>query len=283
MAETNLGIASTRAVASPSNYVEWGPIIAGVAAAMAVTFTLLSFGAAVGLSSVSPWTSTSTSVKAATIGSAFWLLLVNVWAFALGGYLAARMRHRWNDAPQKEVDFRDGAHGLIVWAVAVSIMAYVAASGAAAVARGAASAGVAAAQSAAPADPLGTAVDTMLRSTRQTPDGRQTDARAEIIRIMTTSVTAGEIPQADRTYMAELVAQRTGVAQPEAEKRVNDTIAKAKSAADTARKTGVVVGFLLASVLLVCAGAAWWGASVGGRHRDEGTIWHGLSARERIT
>ena len=70
---------------------------------------------------------------------------------------------------------------------------------------------------------------------------------------------------------------RTGLSQVDAEKRVTETLDPLKAAADRARKLGIVLGFLTASILLIGAVSAWWGASVGGRHREEGTVWHGFS------
>ena len=89
------------------SYVEWGAVIGGTVAALAVSLVLLAFGAAIGLSSVSPWTTTATGLKAVGVGTTFWFLLVTLWSFALGGYLAARLRHRWSDATPAEVRFRD--------------------------------------------------------------------------------------------------------------------------------------------------------------------------------
>ena len=108
-------------------YVEWSAVFAGAVVAMAVSFVLLTFGGAVGLSAVSPWTSTRGTVTAVGLGAAFWLILVNVWAFALGGYLAGRMRHRHSGASQSEAYFRDGTHGVVVWAFSVTAAAMIAA------------------------------------------------------------------------------------------------------------------------------------------------------------
>ena len=47
------------AVATTQSYVDWSAVTAGAVAALAVSFVLLTFGAAVGLSAVSPWTSSS--------------------------------------------------------------------------------------------------------------------------------------------------------------------------------------------------------------------------------
>ena len=255
-----------------SSYVEWPCIIAGTVAALAVSFVLLTFGSAIGLASVSPWTSTSGSVTAVTIGAGFWLLLVNVWAFALGGYLAARMRHRRVGATENEVNFRDGTHGLLVWSTAVVLAAVVAASAAASAARTAGAAASALTT---------TATDALLRSGRGTPEGRSEDVRAEFGRLLTTMTGRGTVLPADRTYLAEVVAARTGLAQPEAERRVDTIIAQLKDGANKARKAGIVVGFMLAATMLIGAAAAWWGASTGGRHRDEGEIWPGFASAAR--
>ena len=63
----------------------------------------------------------------------------------------------------------------------------------------------------------------------------------------------------------------------DAEKRVTETLDQMKAAADRARKIGIVLGFLTASILLIGGVSAWWAANVGGKHREEGTVWHGLS------
>ena len=81
---------------------------------------------------------------------------------------------------------------------------------------------------------------------------------------------------ADRTYLAGIVARQTGLPQAEAEKRVDeayaaakDAEAKARAAADKARKMGAIAAFLAAATLLIAAAAACAGAALGGRHRDE--------------
>ena len=55
----SVAAASDALIGQPGSYVEWGAIFAGAVAALAVSFVLLSFGAAAGLSAVSPWTSAS--------------------------------------------------------------------------------------------------------------------------------------------------------------------------------------------------------------------------------
>ena len=263
----------TAGVGSKS-YVEWGAVFAGAVAAIALSIVLLAFGAAVGLASVSPWTSTAKGLQAVGIGSAFWTLLVTVWAFALGGYLSGRMRHRWNDGAATEVEFRDSTHGLLVWGVAILFGAISAAAGVTALGKGAAAAaGQAASQSS--IDPITMANDTLFRPSTSTATGASEDTRGEVARLILRS--RYDVAAADRTYLSQLVAAKTGLAPAEAEKRVNETVVQLKSAADQARKIAVIVGFLTSSILLIGAAVAWWAAAVGGKHRDEGTNWAGFT------
>ena len=256
------------------SYVEWGAVFAGATVALAVSLVLLSFGAAIGLSSVSPWTTTTTGLKAVGVGAAFWMLLVTIWSFALGGYLAGRMRHRWSDATLPEMRFRDSAHGLLVWAVAIIGAAALATAGVSAVGK---SLGAAIGSAASAADQATATTDLLFRSSSATGTPATADTRSEVSRILLKSAGSAGVSTADRTYLAQLVASRTGLSQVDAEKRVTEALDQMKAAADRARKIGIVLGFLTASILLIGGVSAWWAANVGGKHREEGTVWHGLS------
>ena len=61
---------------------------------------------------------------------------------------------------------------------------------------------------------------------------------------------------------------RTGLSQADADKRVNDTIADAKKAADDARKAAAKMSLWLAASLLAGALAAMLAATEGGLLRD---------------
>jgi hypothetical protein len=113
--------------------------------------------------------------------------------------------------------------------------------------------------------------------------GDQAAATAEAGRILTRALYTGDLPAADKTYLAQLVASRTGMSQPDAEKRVADVFDqaqkakqqaadKAKAAADAARKTGVYVALWAFISLLVGAFSASYMATVGGRERDEAPL-----------
>ena len=201
-----------------------------------------------------------------------------------GGYVAGRMRPRWHDTPQQEVEFRDGLHGGLVWAVGMVIGALLLFAAAGATARtGADVVGKAAVTAAASAtDPMDLVLDTLLRpatvgrapaATAPTAPGTRApavtdDPRAEIKRILASSLASGSMSDQDRTYLVQLIAQRTGLSQEEAAKRVNAAINAAREAADKARRAAVLTGFVTPAALVISFGAAWWAALKGGQHRD---------------
>ena len=102
------------------------------------------------------------------------------------------------------------------------------------------------------------------------------DARGEALRIVASGIASGEMPDADKTYLAQLVASRTGIPAADAEKRVNDMLAavenaktQAKEAADAARKaasTTMLLGFL---ALVIGAFISAVAAALAGKLRDE--------------
>jgi hypothetical protein len=102
---------------------------------------------------------------------------------------------------------------------------------------------------------------------------------AEIGRIFANSLRTGTLSPEDGRYAAQLVAQRTGISQQDAEKRINDTYTrakasideaknKAKSATDAARKTAAYGSLWIFISLVLGALVAAYCASMGGRARD---------------
>lgn len=122
--EKQVAAAASMAPAAGSSYLEWGAVCGGVAVAAAITVILMQFGAAVGLSAGDVQLadgSTSWNVLVAGL----WMAVVALASSMAGGYIAGRMRSRWGDAKADEVEFRDGVHGLVVWAVATLLVAIV--------------------------------------------------------------------------------------------------------------------------------------------------------------
>ena len=77
-----------------------------------------------------------------------------------------------------------------------------------------------------------------------------------------------DVPAADKTYLGQLIAARTGLSQPEAENRVTTVIAEARQAADTARKAAAHLLLWIFLALLVGAFSASYAATIGGIQRD---------------
>jgi len=295
----------------PVRYLDWGPVILGALGAAAMSVVLLAFGSALGLSVVSPYAYAGISAKGAAILAAVYLALVMVASFAAGGYLAGRMRSPWSTTDETESHFRDGAHGFGVWSIGVLLGAALAASGVGAVvsAAGKATTAIAAAGTAGAASnpalgqlslsPTDYAIDRLLapagapaapEATPATPGGAQpaaaaaaaprtrADLEAPMARALAAGLTTPQLDVRDRTYLARVVSDQTGMPQAEAEKRVDATFAdlkaaeqKARDAADAARKAGIIAAFLAAATLAIGCAAACAGAAVGGRHRDERT------------
>jgi len=94
------------------------------------------------------------------------------------------------------------------------------------------------------------------------------------------------VSDADKTYLAQLVAQNTGLPPDQGTSRVNETLkaiddakAKAAAAAETARKWTVLAAFLTAASFLVAAVGAYWAAMKGGNHRDNNTVFADVFGR----
>lgn len=297
-------LATTAGIESRSGYFEWAPVLAGAVAAAALSFLLLTFGATIGLTLTSPWPYEGVSASRVAIAIGIWAIMVQVASFAAGGYLAGRMRSNW-DGSLEERQFRDGAHGFMVWATGVLMgaallaiagaataftTAHSASMVAAGAASGAAAKGTDAALARAPAD---YAVDLLLRPapsgasqsgqtaaapSAQSATGGDASLRAETTRIFRTAIDNRALTQRDRDYLTQVVATRTGLPEAEAQKRVDEAVKeaqnleiKAREAADKARKTAVITGFMAAASLLIGLAAACAGASLGGRHRDDNT------------
>lgn len=288
--DTPAGIAvvetTTSASAVEASYVDWPAIFAGIVFASAISLVLISFGSAIGLNFLDFNAREGAAPILIGIGAASWFLWVQISSFMAGGYLTGRLRRRNFDATEDESDMRDGAHGLLVWGGAMIVGAVLAVSGigaAASMAGNAAATATIAASNAAEgeadmADPNAYFVDTLFRS--QTPAADTTVARDEASRIFAQAALGdGTVPDADRTYLANVVAANTGLAPEEAQARVDQVITnvetarqEAEEAARIARNTAIIAAFLLAASSLVSAIGAYWAAQKGGNHRDNNTV-----------
>ena len=119
----------SKSKSAEGSYLDWAAILAGSIFALAISFLLISFGASLGLSLASPYRGEGVSAAWLAIAAGIWFVWVMVTGFGAGGYLTGRMRRRAGDATADEVEVRDGAHGLIVWAIGALVGTVLAAMG----------------------------------------------------------------------------------------------------------------------------------------------------------
>lgn len=256
------------AVATSTSFFQWTPVVAGAFVASAVSLILIAFGTALGMgitSSSPTWRDTSSTL---TVAAGLYLLLAALVSFGVGGYVAGRLRERWDPTASRHViEFRDGAHGIVAWALAIIITGAVAATSAANIASKTIKPGTS--TSSAAGEPLiAYELDKLFRGDRRPIEGEIAFIRAEAARILLTATGHQGVTPDDRAYLVELVSNRTGIAPAEAQRRVDTEIAAAATSVRKARRSGVILGFSTAAALLAGAAAAWYAAGAGGRHRD---------------
>jgi hypothetical protein len=130
------------------------------------------------------------------------------------------------------------------------------------------------------ADPSAPAAVANTSGTAASPQPDSASSTAEVTRIFANGLSSGAaLPADDVKYVGQVVAQRAGISQADAEKRVTDTYAKAqakieeaktqaKDAADKARKASAYAALWLFVSLLAGAFVASLAATYGGRRRD---------------
>jgi hypothetical protein len=256
----------------------WGAIFAGAVVAISAFLVLLTLGAGIDFASISPWAGQGVSSTTFNVMTAIWLIVTQWISAGLGGYVAGRLRTRWVGTHTHEVFFRDTAHGLVTWSLATVVVAAIAASSISSLLSGgahAAAGGANSAMSAASGPSTSYDIDKLFRSSTATSSAIG-DARTEAGYIFANALRTGNVPDADRTYLASMIAQKTGVAQDDAQKRVDEAIArineakaKAMQAADQARKAAAETAIYTALSMLIGAFIASVSAALGGRLRDE--------------
>ena len=201
---------------------------------------------------------------------ALYLVLVAVVAFGVGGYIAGRMRTPI-DASADEIEFRDGTHGVLVWAIAMVLTVLLTWAAAQSLTRLAApSADHPAPRSRSPARTSSPSISTVCsapRSGRRTRTSPMRDRRPHASCSPPPATAAS--PSDDRAYLVRLTAANTGLAPPEAEKRVDTIITQARDNIRKARRAGVILAFMAGAAALLGAAVAWFAACAGGSHRDD--------------
>jgi hypothetical protein len=268
------GLVEPRPASERILYPEWGPIIAGAIAAAALALVLHAFAVAIGLSvsSTSPtWRDTSFAL---VLLSGLYVVLAALASYGFGGYLAGLMRARLTT--REDTDLRDGMHGLLVWALATLLVAVIGLATAQSLTRASPSSGQDVPSTSVGGESLiSYDLDRLFRAERR-PTSDLEYPRAEAARILlTTSSHRGMQPE-DRAYLVHLTAAYTGIAQPDAERRVDEVATLAKEDVSRARRSAVILAFMAGAAALLGAAASWFAACAGGRVRDGEVAPHAL-------
>lgn len=270
----------------------WSAIFAGAVVAIAVSVVLSALGSGLGFAEISPWQGHGVTAKTFAVTTAIWFIIMQWLSSAVGGYIAGRLRTRWHGTHAHEIFFRDTAHGFVTWAVATVVVAGVLLLSVTSTVGGGVQAASTVAAGAAqndtgantaiyaygmdklfrPADPASASA-----SANAALSASQPEVRSQVAHVVAQAVTTdGTVSDADRAYLASLVAARTGVAADEAQRRVSDFIMTAKqakdqvkAAADAARKLAARTAIFAALAMVIGAFIACITAVAGGRLRDE--------------
>jgi hypothetical protein len=264
-------------IAATDSAINWAAVAAGAFAAAALTLALMAFGAGMGFSAVSPWANSGVSATTFSVGTGLYLIVVAMLSSTVGGYLAGRLRTRWTVVHSDEVYFRDTAHGFMAWACATVLSAALLGAAGTAIVSGAA-AGLSQ-RSNNDGGPAAIYVDRLFRpapaaagaagGAAANPTTADPATRAEVARLLLASARSGtDVSAADRAYLVQIVSARTGLAQADADKRVNEVLTQAKSDLDKARSAAAKLALWLTAALFAGALSASLAAIEGGQLRD---------------
>jgi len=268
--------------------VSWAAVFAGVVLALAIQLLLSMLGLGIGMTTIDPAAGSEGLPQASSfgIGAGLWWTVSYMVALGIGGSVAARLAGVLVPG--------DGLiHGLLTWAFALLISAYLvtttlgAVTGGALSALGSVTSGVAqTVKDAAPEvarasgmsveDLRGRAED-LLRPADQQRSGD--DARTQLVSALTTMASGG--PQADqaRQQAASLISQQAGIPEDQARQRLQQVEqqfgAAKQQATQTATQAAEATSNTLSSAgiwgtiaLLLGAAAAAMGGRMGTQRRE---------------
>jgi hypothetical protein len=272
MAHTPVSLPAYEGVSRPSieneahsSGVSWSAVIGGAFVTAALSLILLALGTGLGFESVSPWSNVGAS--ASTIGKAsiVWLIVLEIIASSMGGYLAGRLRTKWAGIHTDEVYFRDTAHGFLAWSVALVVTAAFLATAATSLAGSSMETSKSAVST--QSEPANAYfVDSLFRADGTKSDATSTHAEAAVI--FAKALGAGEMSATDKSYLSQLVAANTGMNRSDADRRVTEVFGNAQQAADVTRKAIAHSLLWIFVSLLIGAFCASLAATIGGRQRD---------------
>lgn len=252
------------------SYVDWAAIVAGAVVASAIGVVFAGFGAALGLSALSPQEGEGSGTLSLIL-TGLWALVTILVSYGTGGYIAGRMRRRVDSATPDEVSARDAIHGMVVWGLGVLIGAWIAGSvigtatnavgnvvggaasavgsvvqGAGQAVGGAASAGVDAATDGTEGeggldlsgfDPIEAINNRLLRGTGEQIDPDAASDIAPVARDVIFQVArTGELTEEDRQLLVEEIAANSTLSEQEINARIDQAVEQVTQIRDEAQQ-----------------------------------------------
>ncbi|MBZ0293096.1 MAG: YrzE family protein [Anaerolineae bacterium] len=286
----DVDIHSTTVVPMRLRRISWGAIIAGIAIALVVMFALNMLGLSLGAATVNPMTEADPVEPALGTGVVIWYAASTLIALFLGGYVAGRMSGA-ND------DTDGILHGLVVWAVVSLLTIFMLTTSIGNILNGVVSAASQALSSAGQvvsdvspevADALNlqtsaiasiqneasilvrnaetnaatVGTDATNGAATATTDNQNvpeamTLSQIEVNRAVSQLLTSGEIQDADRQDVINLLAERTNLTQEEAAQTVNRWEQAFTQIRNDAEETARQVSQQLADTVTILAGAVF--------------------------
>lgn len=255
--------------------ISWSAVFAGALAALGLTIVLVILGSAFGFGAMSPFPGDGLSITTIGVVTIIWLVLTQIFASVVGGYIAGRVRLRWS-IHRDEVFFRDTVHGFLTWAVASALMFAVAAlavGGGSAAATAVTAAAVASDDDA--SSPASLITDRLYRAPGANPETLAA-SREEAERLVVLAIAdESRVTPEDRTWLVEDVAERASLDLNLAEARVQIAFTdiaiaaeEARDEVDTARAASATLSIATALAMMIGAFVACGAAVFGGRERD---------------
>ena len=229
-------------VAEEENSFRWGIVIAGAFAATATTLFLLTLGAAIGLALV-PAAHAKSATTFLNLGAVYFLAS-QAFGFAVGGYIVGRLIGPEVENTEEE-EFRAGAHGFVMWALAV-VAGLILVAAASSVTESSITGAIATRPVSEVAN-TGYWVDMMFGPGPNSPQVIADKMEARGILRMNAP---GQVSDQDNARLARLIGQEDGISPPAAMSRITDVEARWASAANDARKTASITALWTAFALL---------------------------------
>jgi hypothetical protein len=247
--------------------ISWSSVVAGSIIAAGLAAVLHGFGASVGLatsSSAPTWRDASAGLW---FLSGVYLMLVALASYGLGSYVAGWLKSSDLSASvgADEEDVDSSLHGLLVWGL-TTLLTMLIIGGALALAPRTSNNAVPSSLSSSSETLIAYDLDRLLRGDARGASGDYTRTRAEAGRILLTAGGHSGVSSEDRQYLVRLVNAQTNLAPADAERRVDTAIARAKESLTRARRSGVILGFMVSAGILLGLVAAWFAAPAGAKH-----------------